>query len=256
VYEAGCDDLGYRELYTRWLQFAAFTPLMRSHGTNTPREIWRFGEKGTAFYDAIEKAIRLRYELAPYFYSLNARVTFEGLMPVTPLPMVWKEDRQAAEADYEYLYGRELLVCPVTVPMYYEKDSQVLSGVAKTRSVYLPEGVWYDLHTGEKLAGGRTIEADCPIDRIPLYVRAGSVIPTAEVVQYTGEAPLAPVTVRIYRGADGRFTLYSDAGDGYGYEQGEYWTADIAWNDEAGEYSIRQTGDERFAREIRVEIIG
>ena len=255
-YENGCEDLGYRELYTRWLQFAAFTPFMRSHGTNTPREIWRFGEKGGMFYDAIEKFIRLRYMLTPYFYSLNARVTFEGLMPVTPLAMAWTEDMQAAEAEYEYLYGKELLVCPVTEPMYYETDSRELEGVSKTRSVYLPEGTWYDFLTGEKVSGGRRIEAECPIDRIPLYVRAGAVIPTMEVMQYTGENPLAPVDVRIYRGADGRFTLYSDAGDGYGYEQGEYWTADIAWNDEAGEYSIRQTGDERFAREIRVEIIG
>ncbi|MBQ4353276.1 MAG: DUF4968 domain-containing protein, partial [Clostridia bacterium] len=123
-YPTGKDDLGFRELYTRWLQFAGFTPFMRSHGTDTPREVWQFGERGTMFRDAIEETIALRYKLAPYFYSCNAAVTFDGTMPITALGLAFPHDRTARKTGGQYMYGHEFLVCPVTHPMHYRAGSE------------------------------------------------------------------------------------------------------------------------------------
>ena len=243
-YENGCDDEGYRELYTRWLQFAVFTPLLRSHGTDTPREIWRFGDEGTPYYDAIKKGIELRYSLLPFFYSVNAAVTFDGKMPVKALALAFPEDKTACETFDEYLYGDAFLVCPVTEP-----------GI-KTKKVYLPEGIWYDYFTDEKYTGGQYIEVECTLDRIPLFVKAGAIIPTAKPMQYVDELPDEPYTVKVYSGADGRFLLYDDDGKTYNYEQGEYSRVEIVYNDKAGTVDARELKNSAYARPVEYRIIG
>ena len=243
-YPGGYEDQGYRELYVRWLQFAAFTPMMRSHGTNTPREVWRFGERGTPYRDAIEKAIRLRYELIPYLYSVHAAVTFDGVMPLRPLALEFPDDREAAKASGEYMYGHELIVAPVTEPG------------AESVFVYLPEGVWYDYETGERYDGGRYISTDAGIGRIPLFVRGGSIIPVAPPVQSTKELLNIPLRLRVYPGADGRFTLYDDEGDGYGYESGDYTAVTYTWDDAEKKLGISSAGNDRWAHPAETVIIG
>jgi len=256
-YPDGKDDLGFRELYTRWLQFAGFTPFMRSHGTDTPREVWHFGEHGTMFRDAIEASIGLRYRLAPYFYSLNAAVTFDGTMPLRPLGLAFPKDRTARSASGQYMYGREFMVCPVTFPMYYGPGSAEIADPVRTMDVYLPEGGWYDFHTEAYYEGGRYIRVSCTMDRIPLFVRAGSVVPTSPVMQYVDEDPDAVCEVRIYSGCDGAFTLYNDAGDGYGYEQGEYTAVKIAYDDASGQVTEElAAGNDTYRRRTEYRIIG
>lgn len=137
-YPCGCEDLGYRELYTRWLQLGTFLPMMRSHGTDTPREIWRFGEPGTPFYDAIAKFIRLRMELLPYLYSQAAAVSMKGDTFLMPLGLAFPDDPATFDVTDQFLFGPAIMVCPVTRPMYYETGSQPLEGAPKTRAVYLP----------------------------------------------------------------------------------------------------------------------
>lgn len=254
-YSDGKDDLGYRELYTRWLQFAGFTPFMRSHGTDTPREVWQFGERGTMFRDAIEKAIELRYQLAPYFYSLNAAVTFDGLMPVTSMALAYPNDRTARKVGWQYMYGHELLVCPVTHPMYYGAGSTEISEADRSVDVYLPEGGWYDFYTEEYFEGGRFIKVDCTIDKIPLFVRAGAIIPTSPVMQYVDEDPDAPCEVRIYGGADGEFVLYNDSGDGYDYENGDYTALKIRFDNESGEIGEELCGTDKYRRNVIYRVI-
>ena len=240
----GVADLGYRELYVRWLQYAAFIPVMRSHGTGTPREIWRFGEKGEPFYDAIEKAIRLRYSLLPYIYSLAADCTQNG-MPLLQVPaLAFAGDEALRRVDDQMMLGGNLLVKPVTHPMYYGPDAAKLEPLDTAIDVVLPEcPAWYALDTEERFPGGRTITVNVPMDRIAVFVRAGGIMPTQPALQYTGEESNPPVTITVYPGADGAFTLYNDAGDGYGYEQGEYALIPLAWNDATGTLTLgRRTG--------------
>ncbi len=243
-YPGGCGDEGYRELYARWLQFAAFTPMMRSHGTNTPREVWRFGERGEVWRDAIEKAIRLRYALLPYFYSVHAAVTYDGTMPVTPLALAYPADREAAKADGEYLYGPELLVCPVTDP-----------GAEKI-TVYLPAGGWYDYETEEFFEGGGYVTLPVTPDRIPLFVKAGAILPVAPPVQSTAELMGKPYELRIFRGADGRFTLYDDGGLDYAYEDGHYTAVTYIWRDSDASLAESLSGEETWKHPVEARVIG
>jgi len=254
-YPAGKDDLGFRELYTRWLQFAGFTPFMRSHGTDTPREVWQFGERGTMFRDAIEETIRLRYRLAPYFYSVNAAVTFDGTMPITALGLAFPHDRTARKISSQYMYGHEFMVCPVTHPMYYGAGSAEIEHPDRYADIYLPEGGWYDFHTEEYYEGGRFIRIPVTIDKIPLFVRAGAIVPTSPVMQYVDEDPGAVCEVRIYAGRDGSFTLYNDAGDGYGYENGEYTMVKITYDDNAGTITEELSGTDAFRRNTVYRIV-
>jgi alpha-D-xyloside xylohydrolase len=237
--DLGCRDLGYWELYTRWVQYAAFLPMFRSHGTDAAREIWRFGEEGTIFYDTIAAFIRLRYELMPYLYSLVARVTHAGVMMMRALALEFPLDTAAHEIRDEYLLGPSLLVCPVTSPMYFEAGSRPLQDVSKTRSVYLPQGAgWYDFWTDVLEEGGSTVVADAPLEKMPLYVRAGSIVPMTRAMQYADEDISAPYQIRVYCGADAVFELYEDAGDGYAYEAGAYATIRLSWNDAERECCI------------------
>lgn len=231
-YENGCDDLGYRELYVRWFQLGAFLPMFRSHGTDTPREVWRFGEPGSATYDTLVKFDRLRYRLLPYLYSLAGWVTHRDYTMLRALAFDFRHDRRAHDVRDQFLCGPAFLVCPVTEPMYYDKNSVVLTGVEKKRAVYLPEGaIWHDFWSGRRYEGGRTVVADAPLEVMPLFVRAGSIVPMGPRVQQSGEGLDAPLELRIYPGASGSFELYEDEGDGYGYEQGRYSTIAFTWDD-------------------------
>jgi alpha-D-xyloside xylohydrolase len=254
----------YRELYVRWLQFGTFMPMMRSHGTNTPREIWQFGEKGDWAYDAIEKFIRLRYTLLPYNYSLGWNVTSRGGSIMRMLAMDFPADARVHDMGSEYMYGNSLLVVPVTEPFYTSGEkAQSTSNFERTQTypVYLPEGAdWYDFWTGEKLLGGRDISRETPIDIMPLYVRAGSIVPLGPDVQYATQKDWSDLEIRIYPGADAEFTLYEDEGDNYNYESGAYSTIVFRWDDASRTLTI----DERQGsfpgmlenRTFRVSAIG
>ncbi len=239
---SGSEDPAYRELYVRWFQFGAFSPVFRSHGTNTPREVWRFGEPGQWAYDALVKFDRLRYRLLPYLYSLSWQVTDAGYTLMRGLGMDFPKDRRALDLNTEYLFGPAFLVSPVTDHQYQTpKASKPVSPATRSTSVpvYLPEpSEWYDFWTGTRVAGGQTVIVPTPIDIMPLHVRAGSIIPLGPELQYTSEKPADPIEVRVYRGADGRFTLYEDEGDNYNYETGQYATIPIVWDEVQGSLSI------------------
>ena len=233
-YEEGCRDLGYRELYLRWMQAAVFIPVFRSHGRCTPREPWRFGEPGDGVYDAIAASLRLRYRLLPYLYSLAGWTTQRGYTPMRALAFDFRDDPQALDIVDQFMLGPSLLVCPVTHAMHHGPGSIPLEGAPQSRPVYLPAGCgWYDFWTGERHDGGRTVSAAAPLERIPVFVREGSVLPLGPEVQHTGENVTGPLELRVYPGRDGSFDLYDDAGDGYGYENDELSTTPLRWDDTA-----------------------
>lgn len=193
----GVEDLGYCELYTRWLQFGVFLPIFRSHGTDTPREPWNFigeiedssmsGAK-TSFYNIIVEFIKLRYRLMPYIYSLAEKAHLEGEMMMRSFVMDFADDPVAISITDEYMFGDAFLVAPVYKPMYYGPNSEKLENVPKTRPVYLPKGCgWYDFYTREYYEGGTWIDADAPLSKIPLFVKAGSIIPVSSDIMYADE---------------------------------------------------------------------
>jgi alpha-D-xyloside xylohydrolase len=230
--DTGCSDLGFHELYTRWMQYAVLLPMFRSHGTDAAREIWRFGEEGNPFYDAIAAAIRLRYRLLPYLYTLASEVTREGRMMMRAVALDFPNDPATYDLDDQFLCGPSLLVCPVTRPMFYGPGSEPLQDVPQSREVYLPKGCdWYDFHTGERHHGGQTLTAAAPLESIPVFVRAGTILPLGPVIQSTSENPTEPIELRVYPGADADFSLYDDACDTYGYEQGEFAITPMHWDD-------------------------
>ncbi len=225
------EDPDYRELYARWIQFGAFCPMMRSHGTDAPREIYQFGEKGDTVYDAIARYINLRYSLLPYIYSTSWDVTAHQSSMMRALVMDFASDKQALDLNDEYMFGRSILVCPVTEGMY-SRNMQADFSTVKSRELYLPAGTdWFDFWTGETLAGGQTVSRETPIDIMPLYVKAGSIIPVGPKVQYAEEKKWDDLQIRVYEGADGEFTLYEDENDNYDYEKGIYSTITFNWDD-------------------------
>ena len=204
----------------RWFEFGAFSPIFRVHGTRNPseNELWSYGpeaEKILVDYDT------LRYRLMPYIYSEAWQVTSKHGTLMRPLVMDWREDVEAQNTGDEYLFGPAILVSPVTTEG------------ATTRTVYLPQATWYDFWTGAKVEGGKRIQADAPIEKMPLFVRAGSIIPMGPKMEWTTEKPEDPIEVRVYPGADGDFTLYEDGNDGYAYERGEHATIALHWDDAA-----------------------
>ena len=232
------DDAGYRELYARWIQFGAFCPMMRSHGADAPREIYQFGEKGDKVYDAIEKYINLRYSLLPYLYSASWDITANQSTMMRALVMDFADDKNALDINDEYMFGKSILVCPVTEPMY-SKNTEEDFGEIKSKELYLPEGTnWIDFWTGEKFAGGQTISKETPLDIMPLYVKAGSIIPIGPKVQYALEKKWDNLVIRVYEGANGEFTLYEDENDNYNYEKGVYSTITFSWNNSKKELTI------------------
>ncbi len=216
----------FQELYVRWLQYGAFSPMMRSHGESSRREIWEFGAPGEPVYDAIASTIRLRYKLMPYIYGTAWDVTASDGTFQRALVMDFAADKAVWELPDEFLFGRSLLVAPVVKAQYTSEevrwqDEPVDFSGERSTQVYLPKGTdWYDFWTGERLKGGRTLTRSTHLDTVPLYVRAGGIIPLGPDVQYVSEKPWDALEVRVYPGADGRFILYEDEGDGYAYEQG------------------------------------
>lgn len=231
-YDGGVEDQGYRELYVRWFQVGAFMPMFRSHGTDTPREIWRFGKPGDTTYDSLEKFLKLRYRLIPYIYSLAGGVTQDNYTILRALAFDFRHDPATFNIKDQFLFGPAFLVNPVMQPMYFGANSQPLEGVKRTRPVYLPTGSdWYNFWTGQKFEGGQTIEAEAGLETMPLYVRSGSIVPMGPDVQFTGEQPYARLELQVYPGNDGRFRLYEDEGDNYNYEKGAFSKIEIIWDD-------------------------
>ena len=225
------EDPEYRELYARWLQFGAFNPMMRSHGTDAPREIWQFGNRGDHVFDAIEKFINLRYRLLPYIYSLSWDVTANHSTMMRALMMDFANDPKAIGIDNQYMFGQSLLVAPVTESMY-TKDGKEDFSTVKSMEVYLPQGAdWIDFWTGTRHKGGQTISRETPIDIMPLYVRAGSILPMGPKVQFATEQNWDTLEIRVYPGANGTFTLYEDEKDNYNYEKGMFSTIAFSWDD-------------------------
>jgi alpha-D-xyloside xylohydrolase len=206
---------GYQELYTRWFEYGAFCPIFRTHGHRDYNEMWKYEQA----FPTLLKIDQLRYRMMPYVYSLAWRVTNGDYTIQRPLVMDFRDDKATWEIGDQFMFGPDLLVSPV------------LSEHATSRTVYLPAGTeWVDFWTGERVQGGAAITAQAPLDRIPLAVRAGSILPLGPVIEYAGQAT-DPIELRVYPGADGEFTLYEDAGDGYAYQQGARATIPIHWND-------------------------
>ena len=211
------NDPGYRELFIRWFQFGTFNPILRVHGTrsNDQNELWSYGPDAQ---NILVKFDRLRYRLLPYIYSLAWQTTSAGYTPMRGLVMDFRTDTRAANVGDQFMFGPALLVNPVTEPS------------AQSRSVYLPQAKWYDFWMGTAIEGPRTLQADAPLDRLPLYVRAGSILPMGPEEEWATEKPADPIELRIYPGANGDFTLYEDENDNYDYEKGVYATIPFHWD--------------------------
>ena len=224
----------YRELFTRWFQFGAFSPIFRIHGKG---ERALFSDN----WDAHTKSILLkyddlRYRLLPYIYSLSSEVTRNNYTIMRSLAFDFRNDSKVYNIPDQYMFGPAFMVNPVTQQLYSGVDSNQLG---TSRKVYLPENTdWIDFWTGKKLKGGQTIDAAAPIEIMPLYVREGSIVPMGPVMEYATQKPASNIELRIYPGADGHFTLYEDANNTYNYEKGELATFTFTWNDKTKELSI------------------
>jgi len=216
------------ELNARWFEFGSFVPLVRLHGESQLREPWAFGGNGHPAFKTIVKYDHLRYQLLPYVYSLAGAVTQDDGTFMRPLGMDFPADATARSCNDEYLFGPALLVAPVTK---YQ---------ARERTVYFPAtaGGWYNFWNGESAAEPGNRKVDAPYDRIPLFVRAGSIVPFGPDLQYTTEKPADPVTLYIYAGANGHFSIYEDDGLTYGYEHGAFARIPLQWNDAARTLTI------------------
>jgi alpha-D-xyloside xylohydrolase len=215
-YDRPPDDPVYQELYTRWFEFGVFCPIFRTHGHRAHNELWT--------YDKVEPILlnydKLRYRLMPYIYSLAWRVTDQDYTMQRPLVMDWRVDPKTWNIGDQFMFGPAILVNPV------------LKQDATHRTVYLPDSpAWYDFWSGASMKGGQEVEAEAPLDRIPLYVRAGSIIPFGPEIEYASQAPAGPIELRIFRGADGKFDLYEDEGDTYNYEKGAHALIPLRWSE-------------------------
>ena len=212
------DDPAYRELFVRWFQFGTFNPILRVHGTRKTdqNELWSYRPDAQKILVSFD---RLRYRLLPYTYSLAWKITNDSYTPMRPLVMDFRNDVRAQNTGNEYMYGPAFLVNPVTEP------------AATSRRVYLPDAKWYDFWNGASVDGKREITAEAPLDELPLYIRAGSIVPFGPDVEWSTENPADPIELRIYRGADGEFTLYEDENDNYDYEKGAHATIVFRWDD-------------------------
>ena len=250
----------FQELYVRWMQYGLFCPVFRSHGADAPREIWQFGQKGEPIYDAIEKQIRLRYRLIPYLYSTAWQVTSNNDSYMRPLFSDFAADKKVWNMTDEFMFGRSILACPIVDPQYTEEkvirtnamtgwdrdqlimdNGQLTINWQETKSAvkYLPKGAtWYDFWTNKSFKGGQNVTLETQIDRVPMFVRAGSILPLGPEMQYVGEKAWDNLEIRVYPGANGCFTLYEDEGDSYSYERGVYSTITFSWNDKTRQLTI------------------
>ena len=243
----------YQELYVRWLQFGVFCPMMRSHGADVPREFYWYGKKGEPIYDALVDAVKLRYTLLPYIYSTSWDVTHNRSTFMRALFMDFVNDKQTWNVNDEYMFGKAFLVAPVLHAQYtpevqqktleenegWNRDSKksaktpILTDFthSKNMEVYLPAGTrWYNFWTNEAIEGGQKLVISTTLNRIPLFVRAGSIVPCGPDVQYTGEKKWDNLTLCVYPGENVNFTLYEDEGDNYNYENGAYTEIPMNWD--------------------------
>jgi alpha-D-xyloside xylohydrolase len=217
-YDGASTTEKYQQLYARWFEFGTFCPVFRTHGHRPHNEMWS--------YDKVEPVLltydRLRYRMMPYIYSLAAKVTKDDYTIMRPLVMDWRTDPLVWNVGDEYMFGPAFLVSPV-----WKED-------ALKRDVYLPKAGWYDFWTGARVEGGQEINVDAPVEKLPLYVRAGSIVPMGPEVEYADEQPNGTVELRVYPGANGSFELYDDEGDSYRYEKGAQAVIPIRWDDATG----------------------
>jgi len=209
-------DEKYQELLTRWFQWGAFNPIFRVHGYQSETEPWKYGQQ---VEDNMRKMLNLRYRLLPYIYSEAWQIAKNGSTMMRPLVMDFSEDTSALNQQFEYMFGKAFLVAPVTEPNVHEWN------------MYLPESnTWYNFWTGNRFKGGQTIHTMVTLDKIPLFIKEGSIIPMGPIIQYATEKK-DPVEIRIYPGSNGEFTLYEDEDDNYNYEKGVYSLIRFTWND-------------------------
>ena len=264
-----------QELHSRWMQWGTFMPLMRNHASSPMvSELYHFGQEGEWPYDVQVDAIRLRYRLLPYIYSMAGEVVQHSGSMMRPLVMDFAQDKRAIRLNDEYMFGRNLLVKPVSDP------SKAGPGQPTDVEVYLPKGKvsvyetmykkaslrrytdvkWYDFYTNKLYAGGQTIIRSTPIYEMPVYVKAGSILPFGPEVHYADEKPWDELEIRIYPGSDGEFTLYEDEGDNYNYEKGAFSEIKFYWDDVRSKLLITgRTGNFKGMlkkRQFRIVIVG
>ena len=244
--EGSEDQNEWRELNTRWYQFGTFVPLYRAHGQFPYREVWHIAPQSHKAYKSIVYYNKLRYRLMPYIYSLAGQVYFNDYTIMRALVMDFGSDTQVENIDDQYMFGPSLMVCPV-----YEYK-------ARERGVYLPQGSnWYNADNGDYLQGGQTITAKAPYERMPMYIKAGSILPVGPEIEYTDEKLDGMVKLVVYTGADGKFEIYEDEGLNYNYEKGNYATIPISWSQQDGVLTIgERKGDfEGMLKERDFEIV-
>jgi alpha-D-xyloside xylohydrolase len=229
----GQDLKEWHELNTRWFEFGAFQPLFRSHGQQPYREMFNLAPEGSEMYETLLFYDKLRYRLIPYIYTAAAQTYYTDSTIMRGLIMDFPADLRARDIADEYMFGRAFLVSPV-----YEYG-------ARQRKVYLPAGsAWYDFYTNRKLQGGRSVTVQAPLSRMPLFVRAGAIVPVGPEVQYTAEKPDAPLTIVVYTGHDGVSTLYEDEGTNYSYEKGAFASIPFSYDEAKRELTIgRRSGE-------------
>ena len=251
----------YQELYVRWMQYGLFCPVFRSHGADAPREIYQFGKKGEPIYDAIESTIRLRYRLLPYIYSTAWQVTSANESYLRALTYDFASDKNTWNLGSEFMFGRSILATPILDPQYTEekifkedamsgwdkkdakieklKDGKIDFSEEKTATKYLPKGTnWYEFYTEKLYKGGRNVTFTTTIDRTAMFVKAGTILPLAPVMQYAQQSQWDNLDIIVYPGSNAVFTLYEDEGDNYNYERGVYSTITMKWNDSQRTFTV------------------
>jgi len=220
-------DEKYQELLTRWYQWGTFNPIFRMHGYQTETEPWKYGQ---TVEDNMRKMLNLRYRLLPYIYSEAWQVTKNGSTMMRALVMDFNGDTDAVKQPYEYMFGKAFLVAPIT------------EAGATQRDVYLPKSAdWFDFWTGKRIKGGQTIKAEAPLNKIPLFIKAGSIVPMGSIIQYSSAKPADTLEIRVYKGADAQFDLYEDEGDNYNYEKGKYTIIPFKWNEQRQSLTIEDS---------------
>ncbi|MFR9538322.1 MAG: TIM-barrel domain-containing protein [Rikenellaceae bacterium] len=223
IYDNQYTNKEFIELYARWFQFGAFSPIFRIHGYVSETEIWRYGQE---FEAMARKFIDLRYQLLPYIYSEAWKISQSGHVMMSPLAYYYPEDKATWEIDDQLFFGGNLMAAFVTEYKQREKE------------IYLPKGEWYDFWTNEKIAGGRTITVATPFNQIPLFAKAGSIIPFGPKLQYATEPTDEPTHIRVYAGADASYTLYLDDFMTTAYMEGAYSQVEFSFNNATSELTI------------------
>ena len=221
---------------------------MRNHCSSPMlSEFYEFGKPGDWCYDAMVDAVKLRYRLLPYIYSTAGDVTQHSGSMMRALVMDYKADKKAARLNDEYMFGRNILVKPVTDPLYTYKDAQKkghtiypdVKQAAAPVNVYLPQGnKWFDFWSNAQYEGGQEVQRLCPINIMPVFIKAGTILPFGPDVQYSSEKPWDELEIRVYPGANGEFTLYEDEGDNYNYEKGKFSEIKFSWDEARHTLSI------------------